>query len=66
MIALDSKAEINGIAFDSAIAAYITDPSRTFDVESIAAGYLGIYINEEQTAQLSLLDDTEESDRPGK
>lgn len=66
MIALDGKAEINGIAFDSAIAAYITDPSRTFDVESIAAGYLGIYINEEQTAQLSLLDDTEESDTPGK
>lgn len=66
IIALDGKAEINGIAFDSAIAAYITDPSRTFDIESIAAGYLGIYINEEQTAQLSLLDDEESSDTPGR
>lgn len=66
IIALDGKAEIKNIAFDSAIAAYITDPSRTFDIESIAAGYLGIYINGESSAQISLLDDDESSDTPGK
>lgn len=66
IIALDGRTEIKGIAFDSAIAAYITDPSRTFDIESIAACYLGIYINEEQTAQISLLDEDETSDTPGK
>lgn len=62
IVALNGKLTINNIAFDSAVAAYITDPSKSFDTDSILAQYLGVYIdNESAEAQISLLDTPQEN-----
>ena len=66
LVSLHGRAEIKGIAFDCAIAAYLTDPSKTYDVDSIASGYLGIYIENADRAQLSLFDDEKSSDLNGR
>lgn len=66
MVALSGKAELKGIAFDCAIAAYLADPSKSYDVDSIASGYLGIYIENPENAQLSLFDDEKNSDLIGR
>ncbi len=66
IVALANEVEINNIAFDCAIAAYLTDPSKSYDIETIAATYLGVYFNETQNAQLSLFDESEQSDTVGK
>ncbi len=55
------------IIFDCAVAAYLDNPSNSFDIESLAAHYLGVYIDDkEEQEQLSLLDDAPKSDRDGK
>ena len=65
--ALGKESPINGLIFDCAIAAYLDDPSKSFDVESLAAYYLGVYIKDDGgSAQLSLLDDAPASDAPAK
>ncbi len=66
IVSLHGRTEIKGIAFDCAIAAYLADPSKTYDVDSIASGYLGIYIESSDSAQLSLFDDEKASDLNGK
>ncbi len=66
IVALSGKVEVANIAFDCAIAAYLTDPSKNYDIETIAATYLGIYFSENQSAQLSLFDEPEQTDTPGK
>ncbi|MDD6762327.1 MAG: DNA polymerase I [Clostridiales bacterium] len=66
LIALDGKAELNGCAFDCAIAAYLCDPSKALDIDSLAAQYLGVYVDSGENAQLSLFDDEKPSDVPGR
>ena len=67
MTALGKESPINGLVFDCAIAAYLDDPSKSFDIESLAAYYLGVYINDDAgSAQLSLLDAAPASDTPAK
>lgn len=66
MVALGGKAEIRGVAFDCAIAAYLADPSKSYDVDSITSGYLGIYIENPENTQLSLFDNEESSDLTGR
>lgn len=57
MVALADKAEISGIEFDVCIAAHIINPSIAGDLQSAAATYLGVYLNNEENSQLSLFDD---------
>lgn len=66
IVALANRAEINNIAFDCAIAAYLTDPSKSYDIDTVSSTYLGIYFTETQSAQLSLFDEVKQSDMPGK
>lgn len=64
--ALANQIEINNIAFDCAIAAYLTDPSKNYDIETLSAAYLGVYFDETPNAQLSLFDEDVQSDSTGK
>ena len=67
MTALANKTEINGISFDCAIAAYLDDPSRGVDIETLAAYYLGVYLTDDaEAAQLSLFDAEPQSDKTAK
>ncbi len=66
LIALDGKTEFKNFAFDCAIAAYLCDPSKPLDIDSLAARYLGVYIETEKNAQLSLFDDEKPSETPGR
>lgn len=60
MVKLAGKTEIKGIAFDAAIASYVTDPSRKdFDIVSLAADYLGVIETGAEAKQMSLLDEDE-------
>ncbi|MCH5213241.1 MAG: DNA polymerase I [Oscillospiraceae bacterium] len=59
--------DFKSFVFDCALGAYLDDPSRSLDIDSLAAGYLGIYIEDEAAnAQLSLFDNETTSDRSGK
>lgn len=59
--------KINGMDFDCAIAAYLDDPSKPTDLDSLAARYLGVYLeNHEENSQLSLFDDETENDKPAR
>ena len=66
MVALSEKVKINGISFDCSIAAYLVDPSKTYDMDSITSGYLGIYIENPEQTQLSFFDDDKSSDLAGR
>ena len=67
MTALADKTKINGISFDCAIAAYLDDPSRGVDIETLAAYYLGVYLTDDDgAAQLSLFDSEPQSDKTAK
>ena len=65
-VVLNDITEINNIAFDAALGAYLTDPSKSNDIDTVAAAYLGVYVDSQAGAQLSLLDEIEESDISGK
>lgn len=65
LTALDT--DINGLKFDCAIAAYLDDPSKSFDIDSLAERYLGIYMTDAaQNVQMSLFDTEANSDKSGK
>ncbi len=66
MVDLNGKADINGIVFDSALAAYLLNPSKTNDLAFAASEYLGVYIDDEENKQLSLLSDDDVSDSHAK
>lgn len=54
---LKGKTDISSIAFDSCIASHLTDPSKSTELLSVAATYLGVYLDSEDNAQLSLFDE---------
>ncbi|MBQ3426605.1 MAG: DNA polymerase I [Clostridia bacterium] len=67
MTALAHKTDIRGIIFDCAVAAYLDDPSRGTDIDSLAAHYLGVYLTDElDAAQLSLFDSEPASDKAAR
>ena len=67
MTALHDKVQINAVAFDCAIAASLCDPSKSNDIDSVSAEYLGISFHSEESSQLSLFDEfNEHSDSDGK
>ena len=66
IVFLNGKTEINGIDFDCSLAAYLRDPSKSYDIESLASQYLGVYIDTPDNAQLSLFDDDKTAERYGK
>lgn len=66
IVFLNGKTEIKGIDFDCSLAAYLTDPSKSYDIESLASQYLGVYIDTPDNAQLSLFDDDKTAERYGK
>ena len=58
IVKLADKVRLTGIAFDTAIAAYLTDPSRKdFDLISLAESYLGVVLTVSEQTQISLFDD---------
>lgn len=57
MVALAKHTSVSGIEFDACIAAHIVNPSNSGDLQSAAATYLGVYLNNEENNQLSLFDD---------
>ncbi len=57
MVNLCEITEINGIVFDSKIGAYLLNPSKSTDLDFIASEYLGIFPSENDTAQMSLLEE---------
>lgn len=61
-----SQIDFKGIEFDCAIAAYLINPAQAHDIDSLGANYLGIYIDETENAQLSLLDDNISPDKAAK
>lgn len=54
--------KIPNIAFDSALAAYLQDPSKDNSIDTVAAAYLGVYTESGENNQISLLDDDAPSD----
>ena len=58
IVDLNGITEINGVAFDTKLGAYLINPSKNTDLESAAAEYLGVYLDNSEIAQMSLLDDT--------
>lgn len=66
IVFLNGKTKINGIDFDCSLAAYLRDPSKSYDIESLASQYLGVYIDTPDNAQLSLFDDDKTAERYGK
>lgn len=56
IVALHGKAEIGGIAFDTQIGAYLLNPSKSTELDFLAAEYLGVFLDDNSVAQLSLLD----------
>lgn len=58
IVKLSGKADLCGIEFDTAIAAYLIDPSRKeFDLPSLAQSYLGAVLDVSEQTQISLFDD---------
>lgn len=58
IVDLNGIAEINGITFDAQLGAYLINPSKSTDLDYTAAEYLGVYLDSNEAAQMSLLDDT--------
>lgn len=58
--------ELNGFIFDCTIAAYLDDPSRQHDIDTLAAAYLGVYPDQRESQQLSLFDDDIPDDAAGR
>ncbi len=56
LVDLDGIAAINGIVFDAQIGAYLLNPSKSSELDFTAAEYLGVYPDEGDSAQMSLLD----------
>ncbi len=58
IVKLADYVDFSGIAFDTAIAAYLIDPSRKeFDLASLAQSYLGVVLTVSEQTQISLFDD---------
>lgn len=66
LVLFSGRTEINNIAFDCSVAAYLDDPSGAYDINSISAKYLGIHYSHSSEAQLSLFDEPKENDLHGK
>ena len=61
IVKFSAIAQINSVAFDTAIAAYLINPSKPrYSLEDIAADFLGVELEKNEEKQMSLLD--EESD----
>ena len=58
IVALNGVIEFSGIVFDSQLGAYLTDPSKSTELDYISAEYLGVYPTYNDEAQMSLFDDT--------
>ncbi|MBQ3124851.1 MAG: DNA polymerase I [Clostridia bacterium] len=57
IVDLNGIVEINGISFDAQLGAYLINPSKSTDLEYTAAEYLGVYLDSNEVAQMSLFDD---------
>lgn len=58
IVKLSPYTEINGICFDTAIAAYLCDPAiKDFDLCSLAEKYLGVTLPVSEAKQISLFDE---------
>lgn len=58
IVKLSDKVNLCGIEFDTAIAAYLIDPSRKeFDLVSLSESYLGVTLTISEQTQISLFDD---------
>ncbi len=56
LVDLNSIVKIDGIVFDAQIGAYLTNPSKSTELDFTAAEYLGVYPATNDAAQMSLLD----------
>lgn len=66
IVALNGRAQINNIAFDASLGAYLIDPSKNNDLDSVAATYLGVYTDNTENTQMSLFEEDENVDMPGR
>ena len=58
IVKFSSVAQINTVAFDTAIAAYLINPSKPhYTLDDISADFLGIELEKSEEKQMSLLDD---------
>lgn len=57
IVNLNGLTKINGIKFDVKIGSYLLNPSKSSEIDSLAAEFLGVYLDDNRAAQLSLLDD---------
>jgi len=58
IVKLSDKVQMSGIEFDTAIAAYLIDPSRKeFDLVSLAYSYLGVVLSISEQTQISLFEE---------
>ena len=63
LVRLSGITEINGIAFDASVAAYLINPSRKdFSVNALCEDFLGASVPVREEKQLSLLDDEPNED----
>lgn len=63
IVRLSGITEINGIAFDASVAAYLINPSRKdFSVNALCEDFLGASVPVREEKQLSLLDDEPNED----
>lgn len=61
IVKLSCKMDLKGISFDTAIAAYLTDPARKdFSLTALAEHYLGVVIESHEKSQISLFDNESE------
>ena len=56
LVDLNGIVDIEGIAFDTQIGAYLINPSKNTELDYLAAEYLGVYPATNDVAQMSLLD----------
>ncbi len=59
-VKLSEHCGLKGIAFDTAIAAYLADPARKdFSLTALVSSYLGVQLEAHEEKQMSLFDDDE-------
>lgn len=66
IVDLNGITEFSGITFDAKIGSYLINPSKSTDLDFLAAEYLGVYLDNQEAAQLSLFNDDAPRDRDAK
>lgn len=66
IVDLNGITEFLGISFDAKIGAYLINPSKSTDLDFLAAEYLGVYLDNPETGQFSLFSDDIPRDRDAK